>query len=82
MPLCTCMPSRSHRVYRCGTHAGIGGCTSAEGSVPGTTNSRITLTPGPVRETGVCAERQTERGHEVPNTPDTVKSHDLKGQIT
>ena len=82
MPLCTCMPSGSHRAYRCGTHVGIGGCTSAEGSVPGTTNSRITLTPGPVRETGVCAERQTERGHEVPNTPDTVKSHDLKGQIT
>ena len=82
VPLCTCMPSRSHRVYRCGTHVGIGGCASAEGSVPEASNSRITLTPGPVRETGVCAERQTERGHEVPNTPDTVKSHDLKGQIT
>ena len=50
--------------YWCGTRDGISGCTSAEGSVPGASNSRATITPGPVRETGVCAERQTERGQE------------------
>ena len=42
--------------YGCGTHVGISGCTSAEGGVPGASNSRATITPDPVRETGVCAE--------------------------
>lgn len=50
--------------YWCGTHVGISGCTSAEGSVPGASNSRATITPGPARETGVCTERQAERGYE------------------